>query len=45
MVDGKNLFDQLVKKNKVTFESIRKIDTGLGDNYTSGLLCLFQKLL
>ena len=28
MIDGKNLFDQPVKNNKVTYENIRKIATG-----------------
>ena len=31
MIDGKNFFDQPVKNDKVTFESIRKIATGQGD--------------
>ena len=31
MIDGKNVFDQ-------TYESIRKITTGQGDDYTTGCL-------
>ena len=38
MIDGKNFFDQPVKNNKVTYENIRKIATGQGDNYTKGCL-------
>ena len=38
MVDGKNLFDQPVKNNKLTYENIRKIGTGQGDGYTTGCL-------
>ena len=38
MIDGKNLFDQPIKDNKVTYENIRKIDTGQGDDYTTGCL-------
>ena len=37
-VDGKNVFDQPVKNNKVTYENIRKIATGQGDDYTTGCL-------
>ena len=38
MIDGKNFFDQPVKNNKVTYEKIRKIATGQGDDYTAGCL-------
>ena len=31
-------FDQPVKNNKVTYENIRKIATGEGDDYTTGCL-------
>ena len=34
----KNVFDQPVKNNKVTYENIRKIATGQGDDYTTGCL-------
>ena len=43
MVNGKNLFDQPVKNNKVTYENIRKIATGPGEDYTTG--CLLNYLL
>ena len=38
MIDGKNFFDQPVKTDKVTYENIRKIATGQGDDYTTGCL-------
>ena len=34
----KNVFDQPVKNNKVTYENIRKIATGQGDDYITGCL-------
>ena len=36
MINGENFFDQPVKDNKVTYENIRKIATGQGDDYTKG---------
>ena len=38
MIDGKNFFDQPVNNDKVTYENIRKIATGQGDDYTTGCL-------
>ena len=38
MINGDNFFDQAVKDNKVTYENIRKIATGKGDDYTTGCL-------
>ena len=38
MIDGKNFFDQPVKNGKVTYENIRKITIGQGDDYTTGCL-------
>ena len=38
MIDGKNFSDQPVKYNKVTYENIRKIATGQGDDYTTGCM-------
>ena len=38
MIDGKNLFDQPIKNDKVTYENIRKITTVQGDDYTTGCL-------
>ena len=38
MINGENFFDQTIKNNKVTYENIRKIATGKGDDYTTGCL-------
>ena len=38
IVNGENFFDQPIKNNKVTYENIRKIATGQGDDYTTGCL-------
>ena len=38
MINGENFFDQPIKNNKVTYENIRKIATGQGDEYTTGCL-------
>ena len=38
VIDGKNFFDQPIKNNKITYENIRKIATGKGDDYTTGCL-------
>ena len=38
IINGENFFDQPVKNNKVTYENIRKIATGQGDDYTTGCL-------
>ena len=35
MINGENFFDQSIKNNKVTYENIRKIATGQGDDYTT----------
>ena len=37
-INGENFFDQPIKINKVTYENIRKIATGQGDDYTIGCL-------
>ena len=37
-IDGKNLFDQLVKSDMKTYDNIQKITTGQGDDYTAGCL-------
>ena len=36
MINGENFFDQPIKNNKMTYENIRKIATGQGDDYTTG---------
>ena len=38
MINGENFFDQPIKNNKVTYESLRKIAIGQGDDYTTGCL-------
>ena len=38
MINGENFFDQPIKNNKGTYENIRKIATGQGDDYTTGCL-------
>ena len=38
MIDGKNFFDQPIKNDKITYDNIRKIATGQGDDYTTGFL-------
>ena len=38
MINEENSFDQPIKNNKVTYENIRKIVTGQGDDYTTGCL-------
>ena len=38
MIDGRNFFDLPVKKSLITYDNIRKIATGQGDDYTTGCL-------
>ena len=38
MIHRKNFFDQPTKNDKVTYENIRKIAIGQGDDYTTGCL-------
>ena len=38
MVNGENFFDQPLKNNKVTYENIRKIVRGQGDDCATGCL-------
>ena len=38
MVDSKNFFDQSINNDFKTYENIRKIATGKGDDYTTGCL-------
>ena len=38
MNDGKNFFDQSINSDLKTYENIRKIATGQGDDYTTGCL-------
>ena len=41
MINGENFFDQPIKDNKVTYENIRKVATGKGNDYTTGCLLDF----
>ena len=38
MINEENFFDQTTKNNNVTYENIRRIATGQGDDYTTGSL-------
>ena len=38
LIDGKNFFDQPINSMTKTYENIRKIATGQGDDYTTGCL-------
>ena len=38
MIDGRNFFDQPINSMSKTYENIRKITTGKGDDYTTGCL-------
>ena len=38
MINGENFFDQPVKNKKITYDNIRKIATGHGDDYTTGCM-------
>ena len=38
MIDGRNYFDQPINSMSKTYENIRKIATGKGDDYATGCL-------
>ena len=38
MIDGKNFFDQPINSSAKTYENIRKITIGQGDDYPTGCL-------
>ena len=38
MVNGRNVFDQPVNNNLITYDNIWKIATGQGDDYTTACL-------
>ena len=42
IINGENFFDQPIKNNKVTYENIRKITIGQGDDYTTSCLLDYQ---
>ena len=41
MINGENFFDQPIKDHKVTYENIRKVATGRGEDYTTGCLLYY----
>ena len=44
MINGRNFVDQSIKNGKITHDTIRKIATCQGDDYTTGcLLDLFKE--
>ena len=42
VIDGNNFFHLPINDDKVTYENIRKIATGEGDDYTNGCLLYYQ---
>ena len=42
MIDGQNFFDEPLKNNLITYDNIRKISAGQGDDYTTGCLLDFN---
>ena len=38
MIDGKNFFDQSINSDLKTYDNIRRIATGQGDDYRTGCL-------
>ena len=44
MIDEQNLFDQQVRNDLMRYDSIRKIATGQGDDYTKGCLLGYNDL-
>ena len=42
MIDGKNLFDQPINNN---FKTCKNIPTGRGDDYTTGCLLDYSKII
>ena len=44
MIDSRNFFDQPINSMSKTYENIRKIATGKGDDYTTGPLLDYSYL-
>ena len=42
MINSDNFFDQPIRNNKITYENIRKIATGQGDDYTTACLLVYS---
>ena len=45
VIDGKNFFDRPVNNNLITYDNIRKIATGQGDDFTTGCLLDYNYLI
>ena len=48
MIYGQNVFDQPIRNDLITYDNIRKLATGQGDDYTTGCLLdydYFKKIL
>ena len=44
MIDGRNVFDQPIKNDLKTYDNIRKIETGQGDDFTTGYVLDYPDL-
>ena len=44
LINGENFFDQPIKNDKITYDNIRKIATGQGDDYTTACLLNYQNI-
>ena len=42
VIDGRNFFDQPINSMTKTYENIRKIAAGQGDDYTTGCLLVYS---
>ena len=42
LIDGRNFYDQAINYQIKTYDEIRKIATGKGDDYTTGCLLDYQ---
>ena len=45
MIDGKNFFDRPVKSDLRKYDNTRKIATGQGNNYKTGCLLYYYKMI
>ena len=41
VIDGRNFFDKPIRNYLKTYDSVRKIATGQGDDYTTGCLLVY----
>ena len=44
MIDGRNVFDQPIKNDLKIYDNIRKIETGQGDDFTTGYVLDYPDL-